>query len=452
MGTITNIAAVNTLFDVPQTVDTGAQSFTAGRNIWVVVVGTSNFHAGGLDGEWSITDDASTNNPTWTQRGISSVVDSVDPDFRIQAIVWSSDEIGTNETFTITVDAESDDTTSFYYSLLCVEFEGGNGQLAQSAAFTIQETEPGTVTFGSTPGSHQLILAAAVLGPDVVWDSAPSGWSTVSGSTDTDGGAPLTALESTTNTSTGTSYGLDEDPTYLALLALEFSEGTEVNAGAATATGAANAATVDTEGSVTAGVATATATTNGIDASVDAGALVAAATADAGDVTAQHVIYTFAEVATATADGNDATNVTDPLGIVFLAQGEVAMLGGTWSTATASSLRLFTNDVGIGLTAAQRNALTESDFTEASFTGYSAGSLTSGSWTITPGTPTIASYIDVVFTSTAIPGAPVTIIGYYITRDSDGDAILYEKFEAPQRPVITDNGDQVTIGLSIEMR
>lgn len=98
--------------------------------------------------------------------------------------------------------------------------------------------------------------------------------------------------------------------------------------------------------------------------------------------------------------------------------------------ATNYTLRLFANDVTAGLNAAQIEALTVSSFTEATFTGYSAKTLTGGSWTTTAGAPCVGVYAQQQFTSTADQAAQ-TVYGYYVTRTSGGALDWFEYFTAP---------------------
>ncbi len=94
------------------------------------------------------------------------------------------------------------------------------------------------------------------------------------------------------------------------------------------------------------------------------------------------------------------------------------------------TLRLFKNDVTLGLTATQIDALTESSFTEADFAGYSAAALTGGSWTTTPGNPCTGVYAVQTFTRTST-GTAQTLYGYYLTRTSGGALEWFEEFTVP---------------------
>lgn len=98
-------------------------------------------------------------------------------------------------------------------------------------------------------------------------------------------------------------------------------------------------------------------------------------------------------------------------------------------TASDLRLRLFTNQVESGLTAAQIAALTSGDFTEATFTGYSETTLTGGSWTITAGDPTRATYAEQTFQSTANQTLQ-NIWGYYLTSLA-GVLRGYRQLDAP---------------------
>jgi hypothetical protein len=94
------------------------------------------------------------------------------------------------------------------------------------------------------------------------------------------------------------------------------------------------------------------------------------------------------------------------------------------------SLRLFQNDVDAGMTAAQRKAITNASFTEATFAGYSAVTLTFASWTITGGLPTAAVNTLRTFERSST-GAAQTVRGYWIRRSSDSLLRCWEKFPGP---------------------
>lgn len=107
------------------------------------------------------------------------------------------------------------------------------------------------------------------------------------------------------------------------------------------------------------------------------------------------------------------------------------------------TLHLFKNDVTDGLSASQIEALTESDFTEADFTGYSSKALTGGSWTIAAGNPCAGTYTQQSFTSTANQ-TQQTIYGYYVTRTSGGALEWFEYFPTPVTVEFLDDTIRIT--------
>ena len=98
--------------------------------------------------------------------------------------------------------------------------------------------------------------------------------------------------------------------------------------------------------------------------------------------------------------------------------------------AVNTQLKLHTNDVTAGLTTSQINALTEASFTEASFAGYTAKSLTGGSWTTTQGDPSTGTYAQQTFTRSST-GTAQLIYGYHVVRASDGKLLWHERLTGP---------------------
>jgi len=100
-------------------------------------------------------------------------------------------------------------------------------------------------------------------------------------------------------------------------------------------------------------------------------------------------------------------------------------------------LKLFQNNV----TPSETD--TEATYTEATFTGYSAVTLTASSWTVTEGAPTQASYPEVTFTSTA-GGQNQSIYGYYLVQVTSGKLVWAERFtDGPY--TIVNNGDSIKV-------
>lgn len=122
---------------------------------------------------------------------------------------------------------------------------------------------------------------------------------------------------------------------------------------------------------------------------------------------------------------------------------DVTALGGGWN------LRLFTNDVTAGLTPDQVDQLDASDFTEASFTGYSAQNVTNTGWSFVQGNPTTATGPTKTFTRSST-GTAQNIYGYYFTAVSDGDLAWFEQFPGPISIEFEDDAIAITPRLTLD--
>ena len=111
-------------------------------------------------------------------------------------------------------------------------------------------------------------------------------------------------------------------------------------------------------------------------------------------------------------------------------------------------LKLFKNNVIDGLTDLQIEALDETDFTEADFTGYAdvtlAGENQGGSsdWTITGGDPGEGVAPEQTFESTADQTVQ-TIYGYYVVKTTGGALQWFEMLSEPVE--IQNDNDQIKI-------
>lgn len=81
-------------------------------------------------------------------------------------------------------------------------------------------------------------------------------------------------------------------------------------------------------------------------------------------------------------------------------------------------------------------------YTEATFSGYAAATLTGASWTVTGGAPTEGVYAQQTFTSNA-DQAPETIYGYFVVGATSGTILYAERFAAPQ--VVQNNTDAIRV-------
>lgn len=85
---------------------------------------------------------------------------------------------------------------------------------------------------------------------------------------------------------------------------------------------------------------------------------------------------------------------------------------------------------------------TAGTYTQADFTGYAAVTLTGASWSVSTGAPSVASYAQQTFESTANQ-TPQTIYGYYVVGATSGTLHWAERFPSPQ--IIQADGDIIRV-------
>jgi hypothetical protein len=89
------------------------------------------------------------------------------------------------------------------------------------------------------------------------------------------------------------------------------------------------------------------------------------------------------------------------------------------------------------------------DLTEADFTGYSAVTLTGSSWSATNADPSVASYAEQSFTSSA-GSQSQSVYGYYVVNNGGTILLWAERFsDGPY--VIVNNGDVIKVTPTISL-
>ncbi len=86
---------------------------------------------------------------------------------------------------------------------------------------------------------------------------------------------------------------------------------------------------------------------------------------------------------------------------------------------------------------------TAATYTEATFTGYAAKSLTGASWTITEGAPTEAAAAAQTFTSSA-DQTTENVYGYFFVQTTSGILLWAERFSNGPY-AIANNGDNIVV-------
>jgi hypothetical protein len=118
-------------------------------------------------------------------------------------------------------------------------------------------------------------------------------------------------------------------------------------------------------------------------------------------------------------------------------EGEVKMLSLILDGATAENLtlKLYTNNK------TPAEADTPAAYTVASGFGYADKTLTNGSWTVTPGDPSVALYAQQTWTFT---GALGDVYGYYVVGAVSGVLYWAERFTTAPFD-IQNNGDEIRV-------
>lgn len=238
-----------------QTRSSASASYASGSRVLVVAHGLSDGHTNGLGTGgtgWSVTDNAATNDPTWTLLDVSPIDSSLGANYRVQTAMFLSSPLTATESFTVTIDAHTGGTGLFFYGIQTVEVVGASGTLVQSDGGNDADGNA-SITFPSTPAGFQLLAGYAVASHDTIsWSAAPTNFALLASSTATpNGGTGCAIVTSTTNTATGVSWGWTVSggtalvTTLLAVELADATAGTNVNVpNAATAVGAARAPAV----------------------------------------------------------------------------------------------------------------------------------------------------------------------------------------------------------------
>lgn len=120
----------------------------------------------------------------------------------------------------------------------------------------------------------------------------------------------------------------------------------------------------------------------------------------------------------------------------------LANIVGKTASATPLVLKLFSNNLTLA------NSTVAADFTVVAGGGYANLTLTAGSWSTTPGSPSSITHPSHIFTFTGPTSAPGTIWGYFIV-DNNGVIWAAEKRVAAFTPAVS--GDTLTVTPAITM-
>jgi microcystin-dependent protein len=133
-------------------------------------------------------------------------------------------------------------------------------------------------------------------------------------------------------------------------------------------------------------------------------------------------------------------------GLIVVDQGEEHFLD--LILAVDYTLRLHKNNPALIGGPDELDAIDEGDLLQADFPGYAAAPITGGTWTTTPGNPTVGVNATESFVRSST-GTAQNIWGYYLTRDSDGALEAVEFFDGPVS--IEFENDQIDITPRIQL-
>src|SRR5262245_11994216 len=95
---------------------------------------------------------------------------------------------------------------------------------------------------------------------------------------------------------------------------------------------------------------------------------------------------------------------------------------------------------------------TEANYTEATFTGYGAQTMTPANWVSTGGNPSNVTYnSQITFTSSANQTPSEAVYGYYFTQVTSGKLVWSERFSDGPYP-ITNLNDAIKITPTITLQ
>lgn len=227
-GKVNGRYAVSAGDTAAQTQVASSTEYRAGSQLLVLGSAIRTGHSNGLGASWALpVDGATTNDPTWTQVGLSSINDGLGATFEVQTAAWLSSVLTADEAFTITIDAHSGGTSTFNYAMEVIELWEGPWSITQ-AVNGFSSTGSATATFSPAPTPGLEILSGWGLGTGnpatLTWAAPPAGFTAIPGAeTPIVGEVEMNAAWSATNTTAGLTWSYTGGtPLATNVLALEF--------------------------------------------------------------------------------------------------------------------------------------------------------------------------------------------------------------------------------------
>ena len=211
-----------------QTKTASGLSFLTGDRILVVGFAFSGGH--GSTHAMEVTDNAATNNPTWTTLVSSAYNTLSSASFPTRMTMILSDQLTADETFDITLDWQSGSANDYYGVMGVAQVTGTTGTLVRSGSdIGAYRDDDALCTFspaGSAASGNLVVMAVGHGGPaPYTYDTPPANFAQIPGSTSTTtGNAGMSAISSITTTASSVAWGYEaatNDAEFMCACAIE---------------------------------------------------------------------------------------------------------------------------------------------------------------------------------------------------------------------------------------
>jgi hypothetical protein len=201
-------------------------SFLAGDRI--LVVGYAYSNGNGSTHAMGVTDNAATNNPTWSVLASSAYNTLSSSAFATRMTILLSDELTADETFSVTLDYQTGSGNTYYGVMGVARVTGITGVLVRSGSdIGAYRDDDATCALGGAVASGNLaLMVLGMSGPaPFTVDTVPTDFTQVTGSTSTTtGDTGITAIKSTSTTASSISWGYEaasNDADFMCAVAIE---------------------------------------------------------------------------------------------------------------------------------------------------------------------------------------------------------------------------------------
>ena len=192
-----------------QTRTASSLAFTAGDRVLVVGMAMSNGNGDVFAG--GVTSTASTNSPTWSALATCATNTTSSSAFCTKLVAFISDALTANETFDVTFDPQTGSANTYFQALGVARLTSVGAVVQAGTDISSNFNDSTTLVTpagAATSGNLVVMVIAGAGGTAPTYDTPPSTFSTVSGSTMTPtGNMHFSAIASTTATASSFAWG-----------------------------------------------------------------------------------------------------------------------------------------------------------------------------------------------------------------------------------------------------